>query len=598
VKQKTDAGVSADPVPKGGVPPCKYAKQKAERPVRKLVELPLPEQLRVVMALHAGTRGGLSPAQAKAVVQAVARYECKVKPRAQIIKETTKQVKEMNKSGKETGKMLTVTLLAPPDGHASVQSLLCLMWESGAGSEERKLLEAILTSPDGFKDQLPQNRRLDLGYDGGTDLIVPDPACSLRSFYKWAIYTVFRVASQDKALVGWEKRYLRDMWKAFNKPPRANFIDALVKMRLYRSFESDYNDDKKKIRMSTIAYRTTYSLSSVWLARKIAGNYLLPDGFNTFAGRANAQPVFYGTALHEIAHAVDDKFKIMNNVGADAGCGGWKTIRTEKELVSSMSSHLTEVCQDDECKRKVAAAQDLKRTQDEWDQRREARTAEMDQKAAQDPDFRAAREQFKADKQLRDTDRMKDEPWAAAQTAWRQAQARANLQNPDPGEKPAGDPALREGNAKADSKERVLGVDDKKLEVLLTAALGGTLPDDIATRPAPLKRMLKQCKKLCRSEGGWGKEFVKLEALEVGGRIFHKSYDGQWGSYLLADKRTRGVTLYQYRAAAEWFAELYAFYHMGQLGGHPLEGWMASVAALTLADPAHPPAVPRPPPPA
>jgi carbohydrate-selective porin OprB len=59
---------------------------------------------------------------------------------------------------------------------------------------------------------------------------------------------------------------------------------------------------------------------------------------------------------------------------------------------------------------------------------------------------------------------------------------------------------------------------------------------------------------------------------DFGGRIYHEAYVeyGTWVSYLKA-ARARGVKGYQFRAPPEWFAELYAAYHMGTLkDSHPM----------------------------
>jgi hypothetical protein len=47
----------------------------------------------------------------------------------------------------------------------------------------------------------------------------------------------------------------------------------------------------------------------------------------------------------------------------------------------------------------------------------------------------------------------------------------------------------------------------------------------------------------------------------VGTRAYHEGYGGDWFSYLVAS-RDKGVSNYQWRAPPEWFAELYAYYHM------------------------------------
>jgi hypothetical protein len=54
------------------------------------------------------------------------------------------------------------------------------------------------------------------------------------------------------------------------------------------------------------------------------------------------------------------------------------------------------------------------------------------------------------------------------------------------------------------------------------------------------------------------------------GRMYHESYDGHWVSYNRA-ARSQAISGYQFRAPAEWFAELYAAYHSGILKDtHPM----------------------------
>jgi hypothetical protein len=47
----------------------------------------------------------------------------------------------------------------------------------------------------------------------------------------------------------------------------------------------------------------------------------------------------------------------------------------------------------------------------------------------------------------------------------------------------------------------------------------------------------------------------------------------------LASARKGGITGYQFRAPAEWFAELYASFHMDKLKPtHPARNWLAKPA--------------------
>jgi hypothetical protein len=64
------------------------------------------------------------------------------------------------------------------------------------------------------------------------------------------------------------------------------------------------------------------------------------------------------------------------------------------------------------------------------------------------------------------------------------------------------------------------------------------------------------------------------DAIKIGDLIYHEAYARSWVSYL-ASERKKGLTGYQFRAPAEWFAELYAGWKSGQLSkGHPAIDWL------------------------
>jgi hypothetical protein len=68
------------------------------------------------------------------------------------------------------------------------------------------------------------------------------------------------------------------------------------------------------------------------------------------------------------------------------------------------------------------------------------------------------------------------------------------------------------------------------------------------------------------------------DKVTIEGRVYQEAYKGTWVSYL-ASARAKGMTGYQFRAPGEWFAELYACFHMGKLkSGHPARQWLSSLA--------------------
>lgn len=60
----------------------------------------------------------------------------------------------------------------------------------------------------------------------------------------------------------------------------------------------------------------------------------------------------------------------------------------------------------------------------------------------------------------------------------------------------------------------------------------------------------------------------------IGGRVYQEAYAGDWVSYHLAARAT-GIRGYQFRSSAEWFAELYAAFHIGKLSPkHKYAAWL------------------------
>jgi hypothetical protein len=49
-------------------------------------------------------------------------------------------------------------------------------------------------------------------------------------------------------------------------------------------------------------------------------------------------------------------------------------------------------------------------------------------------------------------------------------------------------------------------------------------------------------------------------------RAYHQGYSGKWVSYSLAGRSSSAISVYQYRAPGEWFAEIYARYHVAKPG--------------------------------
>lgn len=77
----------------------------------------------------------------------------------------------------------------------------------------------------------------------------------------------------------------------------------------------------------------------------------------------------------------------------------------------------------------------------------------------------------------------------------------------------------------------------------------------------------------------WDNAAVAKQRTTADGMVYHEGYEGNWVGYRYS-ARAQGITGYQFRAPAEWFAELYAAYHMQKLNpSHPASTWLAKLKA-------------------
>lgn len=122
--------------------------------------------------------------------------------------------------------------------------------------------------------------------------------------------------------------------------------------------------------------------------------------------------------------------------------------------------------------------------------------------------------------------------------------------------------------------------------------------DDANSTPPKKKPKVPDGKKEADWEAARGKAEAWVQAIRVGkelwenaagakahaidGRVYHEAYAGHWVSYKYA-ARSQGITGYQFRAPAEWFAELYAAYYSGKLNPkHTAAPWLHKMRAESV----------------
>jgi hypothetical protein len=125
--------------------------------------------------------------------------------------------------------------------------------------------------------------------------------------------------------------------------------------------------------------------------------------------------------------------------------------------------------------------------------------------------------------------------------------------------------------------------DAKAVEQYVADLMVGAAPDVPAVEEEKQDDTGKACAAadtwhgIASNEQLWWNQ-AQTDAVTLKGVVYQEAYAGTWVSYPAAERK-KGITGYQFRAPGEWFAELYAAYHMGKLkNGHPARKWLSTLS--------------------
>lgn len=138
---------------------------------------------------------------------------------------------------------------------------------------------------------------------------------------------------------------------------------------------------------------------------------------------------------------------------------------------------------------------------------------------------------------------------------------------------------------KTDGIEKALPqVSKEALKDLLNMLLKGQAPkepksgDPLFAKWKDIKahKAYVACGLMMEDHAPWYGGLERAKKLEFGNRVYQEAYAGKWVSYDLGERGGTGVSAYQWRADAEWFAEIYALYylHPDKVPSIPLRDWL------------------------
>uniref|UniRef100_UPI001301DBFE hypothetical protein n=1 Tax=Pelomonas sp. KK5 TaxID=1855730 RepID=UPI001301DBFE len=256
---------------------------------------------------------------------------------------------------------------------------------------------------------------------------------------------------------------------------------------------------------------------------------------------------FNHTALHELGHSVDDRLSFMKSKAGQAPYGGWRehTVEEVAEAGAQAKAFYTDNATYPKAFLFAYLRDVLNKGGDPLNPR--ADVTQYLAAGGQVPSF----DQWKVDKgiaqAITDYATFQRDGWDNAKAEWAIADAR----------KLCGFRAPAQRAAQGLICEAILRDRTDPDTAIRGCAMVAQPPDWAALARHDAVQWALQVRLVSKNSGLWAKGGGACTAAAIGGRVYQEAYDGKWVSYT-AGARGKGVSQYQFRAPAEWFAELYA----------------------------------------
>lgn len=377
-----------------------------------------------------------------------------------------------------------------------------------------------------------------------------------RDFVARALSEIYGLKLEAK---DWKGKALTQAWEAFRMVPMNHVVGTVAGMERKPGAGASFTNDRNVAMGANFSHRKTMGdLGKGMLKSK-----------NVYSDKMRPHNAFKAVALHEVGHGVDGRLNIMTQNQAAPDCGGWVVFKDVAEALWAMLELLPVSAGVPQTSQLLVTQEQLLATEQ----------GKVDaQQAVYSEKLSAENEEIKA----------VGAPMSGSSENARRHNERRLFRISAIRQKHKSAANKDELEKLAKGRDAIAGVVKGEKDRLKIEAHGVNVAgfQQLLKGQIPAKNLSPNTDKLIEmvqsGKPGWNQQSaeIKTQSDRFGGRMFHASkYDDQWVSYL-ADKRLKeGVTKYQWRAPAEWFAELYSAFYLGALEDpqHPRLGWIRNI---------------------